>query len=43
MAGKSNYIAMGDNHLLTLGQFGNAQIVKPADFLRMRGKSGQKR
>jgi putative PIN family toxin of toxin-antitoxin system len=43
LAGKSDYIVTGDNHLLTLGQFGNAQIVKPADFLRMQGKSGLKR
>jgi putative PIN family toxin of toxin-antitoxin system len=43
LAGKSDYIVTGDNHLLKLGQFRNAQIVKPADFLRTQGKSGLKR
>ncbi len=34
-AARSEYIVTGDKHLLKLGSFGYAKIVKPADFLRI--------
>ena len=38
-AARSDYIISGDKHLLSLGRFGNAKILKPADFLEiMQGR-----
>jgi putative PIN family toxin of toxin-antitoxin system len=35
-AGKADFIVSGDDRLLSLKQFGNAQIVKVAEFLEQR-------
>jgi putative PIN family toxin of toxin-antitoxin system len=35
-AAGSEYIVTGDQHLLKLGHFGNAKIVKPAEFLEIQ-------
>ena len=34
VAAQADYIVSGDNHLLRLKQYGNAPIVKVADFMR---------
>jgi predicted nucleic acid-binding protein len=41
--GTSDYIVTGDKHLLKLGQFAGAKIVKPADFLAIQSPSGHSR
>lgn len=33
VAGAADYIVTGDNHLLKLGQFAGARIIKPTEFL----------
>jgi putative PIN family toxin of toxin-antitoxin system len=33
-AGRADYIVSGDKHLLRLKQYGNAPVVKVADFMR---------
>jgi uncharacterized protein len=38
VARKSDYIGTGDRQLLNVGKFGDAQFVKPADFLRQGPK-----
>jgi predicted nucleic acid-binding protein len=40
VAGASDYIVTGDNHLLKLGQFAGAKIIKPSDFIGLVGKQG---
>ncbi len=35
-AAKSEYIVTGDKHLLKLGRFGDARIVRPAEFLEIQ-------
>ena len=36
--GRSEYIVTGDRHLLKLGRFGNAEIVRPAEFLEIQSQ-----
>ena len=43
VAGASDYIVTGDKHLLKLGKFVGSQIMKPADFLRVRESTGHTR
>jgi uncharacterized protein len=42
-AGASEFIVTRDNHLLSLGSFGGAKIIKVADFLKSQGRSGANR
>jgi uncharacterized protein len=37
-AADSEYLVTGDKHLLKLGQFGAARIVRPAEFLEILGE-----
>ena len=39
----SGYIVSGDNHLLRLKQYGNAPVVKVADFMRRMQGQGSER
>jgi uncharacterized protein len=41
--GISDYIVTGDNHLLKLGEFAGAKIVKASDFLGIQGAQGRRR
>ena len=43
VTGASDYIVTGDNHLLKLGQFAGAKIVKASDFLDIQGAQGRSR
>jgi putative PIN family toxin of toxin-antitoxin system len=40
IAGKSEHLVTGDNHLLKLKQFAGTSIISPADFLRFRPRLG---
>jgi putative PIN family toxin of toxin-antitoxin system len=37
-AANSDYLVTGDRHLLKLGRFGSARIVRPAEFLEIFGE-----
>jgi len=39
LAPQTIYIVTGDNHLLKRGQFADAKIAKPAEFLKVKPKS----
>jgi hypothetical protein len=39
----SDYVVTGDKHLLKLGQFARARIIKPADFLGELLQQGPRR
>lgn len=42
-ATKSDFIITGDNHLLTLGQYGSIRIMKVSDFLDIEPQPGRRR
>ena len=42
-AGKSEYLVTRDNHLLKLGRYGGAEIIKVADLLQKLRQQGQGR
>ena len=39
----SDYLVTGDSHLLRVGEFGAARIVRPADFLKLYAESERER
>jgi uncharacterized protein len=43
VTGASDYIVTGDQHLLKLGEFAGAKIVKASDFLGIQGPPGKGR
>jgi putative PIN family toxin of toxin-antitoxin system len=43
IAGKSEYLVTGDNHLLDIGQFRGVKIVTPAEFLEIIAQQGRGR
>jgi putative PIN family toxin of toxin-antitoxin system len=43
VAGKSEYLVTGDNHLLGIGQFRGVKIVTPADFVEIMAQQGRGR
>jgi predicted nucleic acid-binding protein len=43
VTGASDYVVAGDHHLLKLGQFAGAKIVKASDFLGIQGPQGRGR
>jgi putative PIN family toxin of toxin-antitoxin system len=43
VTGASDYVVTGDNHLLKLGQFAGAKIVKASDFLGIQSTQGRGR
>jgi predicted nucleic acid-binding protein len=42
VAGKSEYLVTGDNHLLKLKQFAGTKIISPADFLEIQAQAGRR-
>jgi predicted nucleic acid-binding protein len=42
LAANAGYVVTGDNHLLKLTRFGDIQMVRPADFMRMLDRQGQR-
>jgi putative PIN family toxin of toxin-antitoxin system len=43
VTGASDYVVTGDNHLLRLGEFAGAKIVKASDFLAIQSPPGRGR
>lgn len=38
ISGKTKYIITNDNHLLKLTKYNSIRIIKPADFVKLKGK-----